>query len=68
MCYLGELAYEWELTNETIDLPLGCLQGGLAQSILAKRFGRDRLLFRSKVDGFAQRTQHVNLGRVRQPE
>ena len=24
----GEVAFEWELTKETIDLPLGCLQGG----------------------------------------
>ena len=28
-CYLREVAFEWELTKETIDLPLGCLQGGL---------------------------------------
>ena len=27
-CYARELAFEWELTNETIHLPLGCLQGG----------------------------------------
>jgi len=27
-CYLREVAFEWELTKETIDLPLGCLQGG----------------------------------------
>ena len=24
----GEVAFEWELTKETINLPLGCLQGG----------------------------------------
>ena len=28
MCYLREVAFEWELTKETINLPLGCLQGG----------------------------------------
>ena len=28
-CYLREVACEWELTKETIYLPLGCLQGGL---------------------------------------
>jgi len=27
-CYLFEVAFEWELTKETIVLPLGCLQGG----------------------------------------
>ena len=27
-CYLFEVAFVWELTEETIDLPLGCLQGG----------------------------------------
>ena len=26
-CYLREVAFEWELTEETISLPLGCLQG-----------------------------------------
>ena len=32
--YLREAAFEWELTTETIYLPLGCLQGGAA----AQRF------------------------------
>ena len=27
-CHLREVAIEWELTKETIHLPLGCLQGG----------------------------------------
>ena len=27
-CYLREVAFEWELTKETIYLPLGCLHGG----------------------------------------
>jgi hypothetical protein len=27
--YFREVALEWELTKETIYLPLGCLQGGL---------------------------------------
>ena len=27
-CCLREVAFEWELTKETIDLPLSCLQGG----------------------------------------
>ena len=27
-CYLREVAFEWELTKETIFLPLTCLQGG----------------------------------------
>ena len=28
-CYFREVAFEWELTKETIYLPLGCLQGGI---------------------------------------
>ena len=28
-CYLFEVALLWELTEETITLPLSCLQGGL---------------------------------------
>ena len=28
-CDLREVAFEWELTEETIYLPLGCLQAGL---------------------------------------
>ena len=27
-CYLFEVAFVWEVTKETIDLHLGCLQGG----------------------------------------
>ena len=27
-CFLFEVAFVWELTKETIHLPLGCLQGG----------------------------------------
>ena len=27
-CHLEEVAFVWELTKETMDLPLGCLQGG----------------------------------------
>jgi len=27
-CYLEEVAFAWELTKETIVLPLGCLHGG----------------------------------------
>ena len=27
-CHLLEVAFVCELTKETIDLPLGCLQGG----------------------------------------
>ena len=28
-CHLFEVAFVWELTKETIHLPLGCLQGGV---------------------------------------
>ena len=31
-CYLFEVAFVWELTKETIVLPLGCLQGGVRRS------------------------------------
>ena len=27
-CHLFEVAFAWELTEETIHLPVGCLQGG----------------------------------------
>ena len=27
-CHLFEMAFVWEVTKETIQLPLGCLQGG----------------------------------------
>jgi len=29
-CYFFEVAFVWELTKETIVLPLGCLHGGPA--------------------------------------
>ena len=31
-CYLFEVAFVWELTQETIHLPLGCLQGGIGSA------------------------------------
>ena len=31
-CHLFEVAFVWELTKETIHLPLGCLQGGLSRN------------------------------------
>ena len=36
-CYLFEVAFLWELTEETIDLPLDCLQGGIHQSMRRRR-------------------------------
>ena len=33
-CYLQEEAFEWELTEETIHLPLGCLPGGFRCELL----------------------------------
>ena len=44
-CHLFEVAFVWELTKETIHLPLGCLQGGLAH-----QFEAPELLGRSRVD------------------
>jgi hypothetical protein len=40
-------AFVWELTEETIHLPLGCLQGGVR--LTAPRVGRAYVLF---PDGF----------------
>ena len=36
-CHLFEVALVWELTKETIHLPLGCLRGGLMPGALARR-------------------------------
>ena len=41
-CHFFEVSFVWELTKETIRLPLGCLQGGLgsmAQQRVAGRYG-----------------------------
>ena len=32
-CYLFDVAFVWELTKETIHLPLSCLQGGEAHNL-----------------------------------
>ena len=34
-CHLFEVAFLWELTQETIHLPLGCLQGGAADPMVS---------------------------------
>ena len=31
-CYLRDVAFEWEMTEETIYLPLGCLKGGYGKA------------------------------------
>ena len=31
-CHLFEAAFVWELTKETIVMPLGCLQGGINEN------------------------------------
>jgi len=38
-CHPILVAFVWELTEETIDLPLGCLQGGgvRASSVISRR-------------------------------
>ena len=33
-CHLFEVAFVWELTEETIHLPLSCLQGGVGVQVL----------------------------------
>ena len=32
-CHLIEVAFVWDLTKETIHLPLGCIQGGVARCV-----------------------------------
>ena len=32
-CYIREVAFEWELTENPVSLPLGCLQGGLGGNV-----------------------------------
>jgi len=34
-CHLQEVAFQWELTKETIYSPLGCLQGGCQPGLRA---------------------------------
>ena len=38
-CHVFEVAFVWELTKETIHLPLGCLQDGLGFEIWGLRCG-----------------------------
>ena len=42
-CYFREAAFEWELTKDTIDLPLSCLQGKVKGSLAGERVGEARL-------------------------
>ena len=35
-CHLSEVAFVWELTKETIHLPMGCLQGGRVGLLTAR--------------------------------
>ena len=54
-CCLREVAFEWELTTETIDLSLGCLQGGVvrppAPLAAAERLPPLRWVYRQIQDG-----------------
>ena len=54
-CHLFEVAFIWELTQETIDLPLGCLQGGGTEGGSDKE--RNALPWRA---GAALRTVHYS--------
>ena len=36
-CHLLDVAFVWELTKETIHLPLGCPQGGLSEHACGER-------------------------------
>ena len=36
-CHLFEVAFVWDLTNETIHLPMGCLQGGEGSRLASAR-------------------------------
>jgi len=44
-CYLFEVAFVWELTQETIVLPMGCLQGGRRLDSSVQRLFVSRGLF-----------------------
>jgi len=61
-CYLFEVAFVWELTKETIHLPLGCLQGGVARSKSQLCLSRVHGLFSSR-----QSWMSVNLGAKKSP-
>jgi hypothetical protein len=53
--HLFEVAFVWEMTKETINLPLGCLQGGGAREG-ARRAGRNA----GKSDGARHITSDTN--------
>jgi len=53
-CFLREAASEWELTEETVHLPLSCLQGGPSQ----------KAAYMSGLS--APKWPHVSVGRVDQ--
>ena len=60
-CYLREAAFQWELTKATIDLPLGCLQGGYTPLFTSPfvRFWGANALGANHTAGFAYRSMHI---------
>ena len=64
ICHLWEVEFEWDLTDETIYLPLGCLQGGEAP-------GSDRLQGAAtceRIVNICERTQVLLSSQVISPE
>ena len=44
-CYLQEVAFGWDVTKETIYLPLGCLQGGVRRdAVLVAWYSEPQIL------------------------
>ena len=54
-CHPILVAFVWELTKETIDCPLSCLQGGLRE----RRKKVDRPVAAMPVHNFAQSAEHL---------
>ena len=75
-CYLRKEAFEWELTKDTIYLPLGCLQGGDLESLQHLRLqrereeesGRERERVRGGRDGWRERESVCVCAREREKE
>jgi len=70
-CYLFEVAFVWELTKETIGLPLGCLQGGTNPSKQGLLWGLGPWgglwAMRTSVGGGMPPSASWNVGRGMQP-
>ena len=57
-CYLFKVAFVWELTKETIVLPMGCLQGGPTSSGPAASYSGSDVIPRRARPGLAGPRPH----------